>query len=233
MRLAILSDIHSNLEALTAVFADIDSRGADRIMCLGDVVGYGADPSDCLALLRNRSVGILMGNHEEAVFAQEKRREFSRAAAIASAWTAEKMSPAELRELRSFPYRVSYNDILFVHATPRNPERWDYLFSRLEARTQGNAFTERICFIGHSHQAAIFPLDPGVDAYNPDSRFIINPGSVGQPRDGDWRASYGLLDTVASTYDNLRIEYDVKAAMRKILDAGLPRRLAERLLDGQ
>ncbi|MBI5646387.1 MAG: metallophosphoesterase family protein [Ignavibacteriae bacterium] len=233
MRLAIISDIHSNLEALSAVLEDIDRHSADRIICLGDVVGYGADPSACMALLRGRGVDIIMGNHDEAAFSPEKRRYFSENAAFAIRWTAKQLGERELDELRSLPYRISFDGMLFVHSTPRSPERWDYLFSGLEARSQSAAFRERLCFVGHSHQPAIFSLEPAVQEYSATGRFIINPGSVGQPRDGDWRASYGLLDTVAATYDNHRVDYDVAVAARKIVAAGLPRRLAERLLDGR
>ena len=147
-------------------------------------------------------------------------------------WTASQLTAGELEYLRTLPYRVSQDDVLYVHSAPRAPEQWDYVFSGMEARLQGRHFHERLCFIGHSHVPGIHPIDAGPPEYRHGQRYLINVGSVGQPRDGDWRASYGLLDTVSGTYENRRVEYDVQGAMRKIIDAGLPRRLAERLAVG-
>lgn len=232
MRIAIISDIHANLEALESVFADIDAVEADRIVCLGDIVGYGADPVACLALVRQRVRLCVLGNHDAAVFSLHERAHFNPNARLAVDWTASQLSADDVEYLRALPYRVSQDDMLFVHSAPRAPEQWDYVFSGMEARLQGRHFHERLCFVGHSHVPGLHPIEAGTSTYRHGQRYLINVGSVGQPRDGDWRGSYGLLDTVAGTYENRRVEYDVGTATRKILDRGLPRRLAERLAAG-
>lgn len=235
MRLAIISDIHSNLEALDAVISDIRSRRADRIVCLGDIVGYGADPEACIGMVRTNAEFAVLGNHDWAIVHREDpgwRRRFNPMAVEVATWTAEKLSAEDLGYLSALPLKVSRDNMMFVHSAPRNPTEWDYVFTAFEARHYTKHFTERLCFIGHSHVPGVYSLDADVNGYSPVGRCIINVGSVGQPRDGDWRASYGLLDTVAGTYDNLRIEYDVDAAMKKILQAGLPLNLAKRLKKG-
>lgn len=233
MRLAIISDIHANLEALERVLADIEAAEADRLVCLGDIVGYGADPSACLDLVRERADICVLGNHDAAVFSLTERAFFNPNARLAVDWTAAQLSTDDIAYLKGLPYRVSSDNLLFVHSAPRAPEQWDYVFSGMEARMYGRHFHERICFIGHSHVPGLYPIDAGGRGYSHDRRFLINVGSVGQPRDGDWRSSYGLLDTVAGSYENRRIEYDVDAAARKIISRGLPRRLAERLRMGE
>lgn len=233
VRLAIISDIHANLEALRAVLEDIDAAEVDAIVCLGDVVGYGADPSDCLRLIRERAAICVLGNHDAAMFSIPERAFFNPNARLAMEWTIAQLSSDDLAFLRGLPYRVSKDNFLFVHSAPRAPEQWDYIFTGMEARGYGRYFHERICFIGHSHVPGIFPIDAGPARYSHDRRFLINVGSVGQPRDGNWRASYGLLDTVAGSYENQRVAYDVETAARKIISRGLPRRLAERLRKGE
>ncbi len=229
MRLAIISDIHGNLEALTSVLDDIRTREADRIICLGDVVGYGADPVACLRLVREHCNACVLGNHDAGAIAPAKRAFFNPAALEALVWTTRLLDEAEKSWIASLPYRLSKDDMLFVHAAPRVPEQWEYVFGGMEARRYERYFHERLCFMGHSHVPAVFPVDPAVAVYNSTDRFIINVGSVGQPRDGDWRACYGFLDTVTGTFEHRRLEYDVATAMGKILKAGLPRKLADRL----
>lgn len=232
MRIAIISDIHANLEALSAVLEDILPQQVDRIVCLGDIVGYGADPAACATLVREHAAFSVLGNHDAASFSPQQRAYFNPLALEAVRWTADQLDEEHTSWLRQLPYRVSFENLLFVHSAPRAPEEWDYVFGGMEARMQGRYFFERVCFIGHSHIPGVYPLDSDMGEYSPSHRFIINVGSVGQPRDGDWRSSYGLLDTVAGTYDNHRVAYDVDAAMRKILDRGLPPRLAQRLKAG-
>lgn len=233
MRLAIISDIHANLEALDAVFEDIDRVGVDRIACLGDVVGYGANPVECLALVRARSQHCVVGNHDFAVFDKPLRKLFVASAQKSAQWTENQLSEADVAWLKGLPYKLSFDNMLFVHSTPRDPELWDYIFGHLEAQMYSNAFMERLCFVGHSHHAHVHSVTPRVRGYTPTDRFIINPGSVGQPRDGNPKASYGLLDTVAGTYENRRVEYDIEKAGAKILAAGLPPNLASRLREGR
>ncbi|MCB2203262.1 metallophosphatase family protein [bacterium] len=233
MRLAIISDIHANLEALRAVLDDIRIRQADRIVCLGDIVGYGADPAACVALVREHASICVLGNHDAAVFATHHRAYFNPYALEAVTWTAQQLNADDVAFLKQLPYRVSFENMLFVHSSPRAPEEWEYVFSGMEARMQTRHFFERLCFVGHSHIPGVYPLDSGVREYAPTGRFLINVGSVGQPRDRDWRSAYGLLDTVAGSYEARRVEYDVEAAMHKIRESGLPPRLAERLRAGE
>lgn len=235
MRLAVISDIHGNLEALEEALRDIDARAADEIVCLGDVVGYGADPAACLRLVRDRCRHVLLGNHDEAAFNPRIAESFNAYARRAAAWTRGQLEPEQRDFLRELPYMLSLEgeQLLFSHSTPRNAQDFDYIFGDMEARSYADAFSERLCFVGHTHIPRIHPLDARVRAYTPSDRFIINCGSVGQPRDRDSRASYGLLDTVAGTYENVRLVYDVAAAARKIVDAGLPEALASRLFDGR
>ncbi len=233
VRLAIISDIHANLEALERVLEDTELMQAERLVCLGDIVGYGADPAACVATVRERADICVLGNHDAAVFSVPERAFFNPNAREALSWTTAQLSEDDITYLQSLPYRVSTDNLLFVHSAPRAPEQWDYVFSGMEARLYGRYFHERICFIGHSHVPGLYPIDAGVREYSHADRFLINVGSVGQPRDGDWRSSYGLLDTVAGTYENRRVEYDVDAAARKILARGLPARLAQRLKFGQ
>ncbi len=233
MLIAVISDIHSNLEALSVVLADMEARRADMLVCLGDIVGYGPDPSSCLSLLRERATAVVMGNHEEAVFNPRERDNFTERAYRAIEWTAGRLTAGEIEWMKGLPYQLEMEGIRFAHATPKASRSWDYVFSAFEARVQAGAFSERLCFIGHSHVAAVHPLAPSVREYNVVDRFIINPGSVGQPRDGDPRSSYGLLDTVAGSYENVRLEYDLEATIRKIREAGLPRSLGDRLRIGK
>ncbi|MBN1449326.1 MAG: metallophosphoesterase family protein [Bacteroidetes bacterium] len=232
MRIAIISDIHANFQALSAVLQDITSQLVDRIVCLGDIVGYGADPAACVDLVRDRAAFSVLGNHDAAVLSPHQRSYFNPTALEAVRWTADQIGSAQADWLRQLPYRVSFENMLFVHSAPRAPEEWDYVFSGMEARMQGRHFFERLCFIGHSHIPGVYSLESDLREYTPDHRYLINVGSVGQPRDGDPRSSYGLIDTVAGTYENRRISYDVDAAMRAILDRGLPPRLAHRLKSG-
>ncbi len=232
MRLAVLSDIHSNLEALESVLSDIDRRSVDDIICLGDIVGYGADPNACLELIRSRARFSVLGNHDQAVNVVEERIHFNPSAERAVEWTASLLDENAREYLASLPYRVSFENLLFVHSAPKDPTAWEYVFSGFEARLFGRYFAERICFIGHSHVPGMYALDASVRGYDPTQRYLINVGSVGQPRDGDWRCSYGLLDTVAGSYENIRLEYDVETAMKKIVASRLPKNLAGRLKAG-
>ncbi len=233
MRLAIISDIHANLQALESVLEDIALMEAGRLICLGDIVGYGGDPAACLAIIRERADICVLGNHDAAVFSDTELTFFNPNAREAVRWTASQLEADDLAFLRGLPYRVSADDLLFVHSAPRAPEQWDYVFSGMEARSLGRHFHERICFIGHTHVPGMYPIDAGVHEYSHGQRYLINVGSIGQPRDGNWRSSYGLLDTVAGTYENRRIEYDVEKAAQRIRQKGLPPRLAERLRLGE
>jgi diadenosine tetraphosphatase ApaH/serine/threonine PP2A family protein phosphatase len=234
MRVAIISDIHSNLEALQKALEIIDEKKVEEIVCLGDLVGYGANPNECVELTRKRAGCILLGNHDQAVFDLSQTEHFNRHARTAAYWTNQTLTQENLEYLKSLPFQHVIDDLTFVHASPRDPEQWEYVFSAHEAKTNFESFQTRICFVGHTHIPGIFPEDlktqnSGVTWEN---RYIINVGSVGQPRDGNWKLSFGIFDTSAWKYDLIRSEYDVQSASEKIVAAGLPQFLADRLLVG-
>ncbi|HCA80720.1 MAG TPA: hypothetical protein DEP53_13410 [Bacteroidetes bacterium] len=232
MRLALISDIHSNLEALKSAFEVIDQEGVDEIICLGDTVGYGADPNECLSLVRDRCSTILLGNHDAAALDLSIANQFTVNAQLSAMWTFGVLFEEHKAFLRGLSQTQPRGDILFSHASPFEPEEWHYVISDFDVREAFHAFTERICFIGHSHIPVIFSERCKTPAISSAGRYIINVGSVGQPRDGKPELSFGLFDTKTWTYRNIRAQYDIKSAAEKIRKAGLPHTLAERLYHG-
>jgi diadenosine tetraphosphatase ApaH/serine/threonine PP2A family protein phosphatase len=234
MRVAIISDIHSNLEALQKALEIIDEKKVEEIVCLGDLVGYGANPNECVELTRKRASRILLGNHDQAAFDLSQTEHFNRHARTAAYWTNQTLTQENLEFLKSLPFQHVIDDLTFVHASPRDPEQWEYVFSAHEAKTNFESFQTRICFVGHTHIPGVFPEDLKMQksTVTRENRYIVNVGSVGQPRDGNWKLSFGVFDTSAWTYDLVRSEYDVQTASEKIVAADLPRFLADRLLVG-
>jgi diadenosine tetraphosphatase ApaH/serine/threonine PP2A family protein phosphatase len=234
MRVAIISDIHSNLEALQKALEIIDEKKVEEIVCLGDLVGYGANPNECVELTRKRARRILLGNHDQAAFDLSQTEHFNRHARTAAYWTNQTLTQENLEFLKSLPFQHVIDDLTFVHASPRDPEQWEYVFSAHEAKTNFESFQTRICFVGHTHIPGVFPEDLKMQksTVTRENRYIVNVGSVGQPRDGNWKLSFGVFDTSAWTYDLVRSEYDVQTASEKIVAADLPRFLADRLLVG-
>jgi diadenosine tetraphosphatase ApaH/serine/threonine PP2A family protein phosphatase len=234
MRVAIISDIHSNLEALETALEIIDRKKIDEIICLGDLVGYGANPNECVELTHKRASHVLLGNHDQAAFDLSQTEHFNRHARTAAYWTNQTLTQENLEYLKSLPYHCVVDDLTFVHASPKNPEQWEYVFSAYEAKLNFDYFRTRACFIGHTHIPGIFPEDvkSQKSRISRDNRYIINVGSVGQPRDGNWRLSFGIFDTSAWSYELVRSEYDAQAAADKIVASDLPRFLADRLLVG-
>jgi predicted phosphodiesterase len=232
MRIAIISDIHSNLEALNSAFEAIDAQRVDDIVCLGDIVGYGSNPNECLSLVRSRCSIILQGNHDSAAVDLTVANQFTLNAQLSAIWTFGALLPENKEFLRNLPQMKPRGDILFSHASPYEPEEWHYVISEFDTREAFQAFSEKICFIGHSHIPVIFSEHGKVPAISRSGRFIVNVGSIGQPRDANPNLSYGLFDTEAWSYQNMRLGYDVDATAEKIRKAGLPRALAERLYQG-
>ncbi len=241
MRYAVLSDVHSNLEALSAVLEEVKGLGYDRLVCLGDFVGYNADPSACLELLIERVDHAVIGNHDAAAVDPGIADYFNLAAQEAVQWTSRQLSPSEKGYLSSLPFvERPQSDLLLVHGSPSDPELWSYVTSLLEAHFEFGRFDERICLFGHSHLAMGFVREEGgsVRMFKEDvvfeegKRYLINPGSVGQPRDGDPRAAFGMLDLERGRFEFHRVEYDIATAQEKVLRAGLPSGLAARLASG-
>jgi diadenosine tetraphosphatase ApaH/serine/threonine PP2A family protein phosphatase len=232
MRIAIISDIHSNLEALTTAMDIIDKQSVHEIVCLGDIIGYGANPNECLDLVRRRCKIVLMGNHEEAVLDASKAEDFTQNARFAIEWTRRQVDEENLVYLRSLSLAVRNNNILYVHASPCEPGEWDYIFEEESASHSFSCFSESLCFIGHTHIPVIFSINGNAPRITRDDRFLVNVGSIGQPRDRNTQLSFGMLDTDTWIYENIRAPYDVETAAKKIMNSGLPVRLGQRLLMG-
>ena len=238
---AIVSDIHGNLEALESVLADIARHEPASIVCLGDFVGYGASPNECIDRLRPLIEHAVVGNHDLAACGKLKLTYFNSNAALAARWTESSLTPDNLQYLRDLPFSVRWRETLLVHASPAEPEDWHYVLSPVEAQIEMDAYQESVCFIGHSHYPGTFDRNEEQVRYTRTSevllekghRYLVNVGSVGQPRDGDPRAAYLLYDDMERVLRHIRLEYDVAGAMRRILGAGLPRFLAERLQWGE
>jgi putative phosphoesterase len=229
MRYAVISDIHSNFEALTKVMEDIRKKRVDEIICLGDVVGYGANPDEVAEIVRAEVKYIVRGNHDDAVHDNETYSMVNPYARAAIDYTREVLSAENSDWLKNLPLTHKIKDVLFVHSSPSDPHDWKYVISEADARVELSSFEEKICLIGHTHVPVIFRRKLGDSGV----RELINVGSVGQPRDGDSRSSYGIVDTDDLTYENFRIEYDCRMAGNKIIAAGLPPFLAERLQKGR
>lgn len=233
MRFGIISDIHSNLEGLESVLRSIRAEGVDHIVCLGDIVGYGSNPNECIELLRSATPHVLLGNHDEAAFDLSRTEYFNPFARIAAEWTAGQLSEENSAFLRELPLTIDLGGLSFVHSSPYQPEEWHYILSPADAQMNFTYFAAPLCFIGHTHVPAVFSEDIWARDVIQGKKSIVNVGSVGQPRDSDWRSSFGVFDSETWIYKNLRTEYDVKRAADKIRKAGLPKPLADRLLIGR
>ncbi len=240
MRYAILSDIHGNLDALQAVLADAAPR-SDALLCLGDVVGYGADPEPCLEVIAERAVAFVGGNHEHGVAGLLDLDWFNPYARAAAEWTRERLDDDHCRYLAALPLEWEMVDATLVHASPIQPGEWDYLVTAEDGFSAFRGFATRLCFVGHSHRPAVWSLGSWGPQFQPGNvdvridagrRYIVNVGSVGQPRDRDARAAYAIWDVEAGRIFGRRVAYDVAAARGKIERGGLPKFLADRLAIG-
>ena len=231
MRFAIFGDIHANLEALQAVLAEVDKRGADAIACLGDVVGYGADPQACVDLVRERCTYVVKGNHDEGVV--QGGEGYLPPDGVAAAIHNQRNLDAEsLAWLDTLPYMETIETATLVHATPEAPHLWLRASEFGVAQRQFEHFSTPVCMVGHLHIPAVVGQRLGQMRVRPGGRFFIVVGAAGQPRDNNPRANVAFFDTEAITYDPVRVPYRTDEAARKIIAAGLPARLAERLKTG-
>ncbi len=242
MKLAIISDIHSNFHALAAVLEEIDGREVDDIFALGDIVGYNAYPCEAVELIRKRNIRSIMGNHDIVCCGLENPIWFNSSARDAALWTRKKLSGEQKDYLRGLPNEMKIpENIHAVHGSPLS--RDDYIMDLMDAMNGFQHLPDTsiwICFFGHSHIPALFSdrgsshdtACEGMHSLSTRNRYLINPGAVGQPRDGDPRASFAILDTEEPSVEIIRVKYDVAAAMKAVLGAGLPKFLAERLQVG-
>lgn len=243
MRYGLISDIHGNLEALEAVLAALKEESVDQILCLGDVIGYGPNPNECVKLIQQYAAICLIGNHDEASLGRVDLDFFNYMARQAIEWTTGQLSEDSKKFLMSLPHSHSYGTFMIVHASPDEPTRWNYILNLEDAARGFAAFHEQICFIGHSHTPWVIPLQPDggmrvrhdypVD-FKKNHRYLINIGSVGQPRDRNPDAAFGILDMEPLQYTLKRVPYDVAKTQQKIRATGaLPAFLADRLATGQ
>lgn len=240
MRFAIFGDIHANLHALHAVLSDAREQLCTHYVCMGDVVGYNAFPKQCIEIVRKLECPVVKGNHDEQASMMGDQEGFNALAEEAMNWTREQLSTADKEWLRSLRMQRQVRDFTIVHATLDTPHKWGYVFNQLDAAASFSYQHTSVCFIGHTHTPKAYVRDGSVRTIPLDTlvlqqgkRYLINVGSVGQPRDSDWRSAYCIYDTNTNEIKLRRIEYDLAGAQQAILDCGLPRKLAERLAVGK
>jgi len=243
LRIALISDVHANLPAFRAVLDDVAEMGVDETWCLGDLVGYGAQPDECTALAREACDVCLVGNHDLVVLGKLDISTFSLNAALAARWTQEQIGAEALDFMGGLEPSKTDREIGLFHASPRDPV-WEYVLSTLQADACIDAMDARVGAIGHSHVALFFTRSDsgevrgeqtpaGTEVDLSSGRWLINPGAVGQPRDGDPRAAWVLLDLGSWTAQWRRVDYPIAEAAQAIDRAGLPRALADRLHRGE
>ena len=238
---AVLGDIHANLDALNVVLDDCRSQGVTDYLCTGDVVGYNACPHECMDIIRAIGCPVVVGNHDFYVSSRQNLDDFNPAAAAVVQWTRKQLSVDEIYWLRNLPFTHTQMGVTLVHSTMDNPENFGYVFDNLQAEANFLNQKTPVCFHGHTHCPMIYEKSMNgvfrIDAQDfklPIGRkYFINVGSVGQPRDGDPRATYVIYDPKERTVRFRRLEYDVAAAQARVREAGLPDHLAERLARGR
>lgn len=240
MKYAIIADIHANLEAFQVVLEDIKEQKCTHVACLGDVVGYNANPKECLDIVRGMDIPCVKGNHDEYCSSEDNLEGFNPHAAEAVNWTRKQLTAEDREWLRDLKYLRLVASFSIVHATLDVPQRWGYVFDKLAAAASFTYQNTSVCFFGHTHVPVAFIRDSQVRGgtyskfkVEPGRKYFINVGSVGQPRDGDPKAKYVVYDMDEGSIELRKLDYDIPGAQKKILAAGLPPRLAERLAVGK
>ena len=240
MKFAIFGDIHANLHALQAVLADAHAQKCTHYVCTGDVVGYNAFPRECLEIIRNLECPVVKGNHDEHASTNCNHDGFNELAEESMKWTSDRLAEEDKQWLQSLRFIRTIRDFTVAHATLDTPQGWGYIFNQLDAQASFHYQKTQLCFVGHTHTPILYVRE-GNTAHalqyesftlQPGRKYIVNVGSVGQPRDHDWRASYVTYDPTTMAVENHRIEYDVAAAQAAIRTANLPEKLAFRLEKG-
>lgn len=238
MKVGAISDVHSNLEALSAVLDFFRKKGVEQIICLGDVVGYGPNPEACIEHLQNAPAITVAGNHDWGVAGKTPLNRFNHLAAAALLWTKKRLRKEHISFLKDLPLTIDFDSLHLVHASPSAPKRWEYIFTIDEAFSEIRARSFDICLVGHTHRPLIvekpahgparaIPLS--TFSLLPDARYLINIGSVGQPRDGDPRACCALIDLEENLFSFHRIPYEIATTQKKMFAFDLPAPLIERL----
>ncbi len=240
MKYAIIADIHANLEAFQVVLQDIEKQKCTHVACLGDVVGYNANPKECLDTVRAMNIPCVKGNHDEFCSSDTPMEGFSPHAAEAGNWTRGKLTEDDRKWLRDLKFLRLVSNFTIVHATLDAPQRWGYVFDKLAAAASFTYQNTPVCFFGHTHVPVAFIRDSVVRGgtyskfrVEPGRKYFVNVGAVGQPRDSNPKSAYVIYDMDEGSIELRRLEYDIAAAQKKILEAGLPARLAERLAMGK
>lgn len=239
MLYGVFSDVHSNLAALDAVIASMKTRGAERFVCLGDLVGYGAEPEPCVQKVAALADVCIFGNHDSVALRRESSSHFNQFARFAIEWTQSQISEESQQYLKKLPYIVEEGSYCFVHASPKSPADWNYITSLDEAQEAFEFFTTRYCLVGHTHSPVIVVQDelgqnlrvldaPAYEAKDGE-RVLVNVGSVGQPRDRDPRASWCLVDDQLGSFEIVRVSYDIASTQRIMEQNGFPAFLVQRL----
>ncbi len=239
MRYLIFSDLHSNLESLNSFLQITRTLNHDKKVFLGDLVGYGADPNACVDWVREQADIILSGNHDYAVLGKTELTYFNPDAYQACLWTRKKLTQENKDFLQTLPCEIVEDGIHWVHSSPFEPEKWHYVVSSADGKINFDHFSTQLCFLGHSHRPVI--IEQGADGaitdcttptawkLKGDCRYIINVGSLGQPRDGNPKPAFVIFDSTVGTLEYRRYDYDFATTQRKILASGLPSFLADRL----
>ncbi|MGJ8634254.1 MAG: metallophosphoesterase family protein [Luteolibacter sp.] len=240
MRTAIFGDIHANLEALESVLEDANTQNVDKFVCLGDIVGYNADPAACLEHVKAMDCPTVKGNHDADASENHSLDTMNPVAATALRWTREQLDDDQRLWLKKLRMVRQVTDFTIVHSTLDQPLHWNYVTNRFDAMSNFSYQFTQLCFHGHTHVPRVYMkstkvIEVAADqiALEPDAKYFINVGSVGQPRDGDPRACYAIFDHETRTITFRRVKYDLPATQKKILAAGLPEMLAERLAEGR
>jgi diadenosine tetraphosphatase ApaH/serine/threonine PP2A family protein phosphatase len=242
VRYALISDVHANLAALQAVIEEIEHQDCGRVICLGDMVGYGPRPQRCLDIIRTLADHIILGNHDVATYNLPEELSFNPIARNAIVWTRSQLSERHISYLQQLPYTITFDRCLGVHASPCSPQSWNYITGRFDALRNFSCFSQPVSFAGHTHSPVVFQRRAGkhkVRVIEADHlqieqgfQYIINIGSVGQPRDRDPRAAFGIWDSDQLVYRLVRVEYDISLTQGQMQEAGLPRFLSDRLEHG-
>jgi predicted phosphodiesterase len=244
MRLGVFSDVHSNLEALHTVLTYLSKQKVGQYLFIGDLVGYGANPNECVELIKELKCISIAGNHDYGVIGKTEISNFNDAAISAVLWTKKEVNKVTKDFLKELPLTNKFKNFFLVHSTPKQPELWRYIFTLIQAQDEFADFEEKICFIGHSHSPSIIEKndkknkcilinESKIKVKGSGYRYLINVGSVGQPRDNDRRACVVIFDTETNIIEIKRLEYNLEQTQAKILNAGLPPILAYRLAEGK
>jgi len=240
MKYAIIADIHGNFEAFQVVLEDIKAQKCTHVACLGDVVGYNANPKECLDIVRSMNIPCVKGNHDEYCSSEQELEGFNPHAAEAINWTRQHLTDDDRKWLRELKYLRLVSSFTIVHATLDVPQRWGYVFDKLAAAASFTYQNTPVCFFGHTHVPVAFIRDSVVRGgtyskfkVEPGRKYFVNVGAVGQPRDGNPKSAYVVYDMDEGTIELRRLDYDIATTQKKILEAGLPPRLAERLAFGK